>query len=61
MNVLLDLDGTLTAIGVLWGYGSRQELIDAGANALCEQPAVLDAALVKSCFGQPSKASVGGT
>lgn len=28
-------------IGVLWGYGSRQELISAGAAALCERPTAL--------------------
>lgn len=38
MNILLDLDGTLTDPRIaLWGYGSRQELA-AGAAALCEQP-----------------------
>ena len=26
------------SIGVLWGYGSREELETAGADALCEQP-----------------------
>ena len=26
------------AVGALWGYGSRQELLDAGAAALCEEP-----------------------
>ena len=25
-------------IGVLWGFGSREELLDAGARALCETP-----------------------
>jgi phosphoglycolate phosphatase len=25
-------------IGVLWGYGTREELINAGATALCEHP-----------------------
>jgi phosphoglycolate phosphatase len=29
------------SLGVLWGYGSRQELIGAGADALCETPAEL--------------------
>ena len=26
------------AVGALWGYGSRQELLGAGAAALCDQP-----------------------
>jgi phosphoglycolate phosphatase len=29
------------AVGALWGYGSRQELLQAGAAALCERPADL--------------------
>ena len=29
----------LRSIGVLWGYGSSQELRDAGADSLCESPA----------------------
>ena len=29
------------SIGVLWGYGSRDELLSAGAQALCENPASL--------------------
>jgi phosphoglycolate phosphatase len=29
------------SIGVLWGYGSEQELIDAGADALCKTPSEL--------------------
>ena len=37
-----DIDGArandVFAIGVLWGYGSREELLSAGAEALCEQP-----------------------
>lgn len=28
-------------IGVLWGYGSRDELLAAGAAVLCEEPALL--------------------
>lgn len=31
------------AIGVLWGYGSEEELIRAGAVALCNSPALLPA------------------
>lgn len=26
------------AVGVLWGYGSREELLEAGASAVCETP-----------------------
>ena len=33
------------AVGVLWGYGSRDELVGAGAEALAETPADLPAAL----------------
>lgn len=33
------------AIGVLWGYGSRDELVGAGADALAERPADLPVAL----------------
>jgi phosphoglycolate phosphatase len=29
------------AVGVLWGYGSREELVAAGAEMLCESPATL--------------------
>ena len=28
-------------VGVLWGYGSRDELVSAGAAALCESPVML--------------------
>lgn len=28
----------VSAIGALWGYGSRQELLDAGAAGLCQRP-----------------------
>jgi len=33
------------AIGVLWGYGSRDELVGAGADALAERPTDLSSAL----------------
>lgn len=29
------------AVGVLWGYGSREELLGAGAAVVCERPALL--------------------
>ena len=33
------------SIGVLWGYGSYDELVTAGATVLCEEPAMLDGIL----------------
>jgi phosphoglycolate phosphatase len=33
------------SIGVLWGYGSEAELVDAGADGLCASPAELAACL----------------
>jgi phosphoglycolate phosphatase len=40
-----DIKGALAnrvfPVGVLWGYGSREELINAGATALCETPTLL--------------------
>jgi phosphoglycolate phosphatase len=33
------------AVGALWGYGSRDELVAAGASSLCERPSGLAAAL----------------
>jgi len=38
----------ITAIGALWGYGSRKELLDAGAAALCETPGELSEVLSSS-------------
>jgi phosphoglycolate phosphatase len=28
----------IRSIGVLWGYGSEQELREAGAESICENP-----------------------
>ncbi len=36
----------LRTVGVLWGYGSRQELEDAGADILCEAPKLLHDCIV---------------
>jgi phosphoglycolate phosphatase len=38
----------LRAIGVLWGYGSPEELRSAGAHALCDAPAALNRTLSSS-------------
>jgi len=39
------------ALGVTWGYGSREELREAGAHALCDSPGGLAATL--AAFGAP--------
>lgn len=36
----------VASIGVLWGYGSKQELVDSGADKLCARPDLLGEALV---------------
>jgi phosphoglycolate phosphatase len=46
-----DVKGALvngvTAVGVLWGYGSREELTQAGASLLCDRPQVLAEIMTK--------------
>jgi phosphoglycolate phosphatase len=39
----------VSCVGVLYGYGTREELIEAGAAALCESPRYLSDS-VESCF-----------
>ena len=50
-----DIRGALAngvrAIGALWGYGSREELLAAGASCLCERPSDLAAALEQAATG----------
>ncbi len=36
----------LRTVGILWSYGSRQELEDAGADVLCEAPKLLHDCIV---------------
>jgi phosphoglycolate phosphatase len=40
-DILGAKDHGLRTIGALWGYGSRQELEDAGADAVCAEPRLL--------------------
>lgn len=40
----------VTAIGALWGYGSRMELIGAGAKILCESPEQLHGVMSVEVF-----------
>jgi phosphoglycolate phosphatase len=40
-DVLGALANGLFSVGVLWGYGSREELVAAGAGALCDVPSAL--------------------
>lgn len=39
------LSNGLTSIGVLWGFGSREELLTAGVHALCDEPSQLPAVI----------------
>jgi phosphoglycolate phosphatase len=47
----------VAAVGVLWGYGSRTELTNAGAGALLASPYELAAALTDAAKGRASGAS----
>ncbi len=44
-DVIAARDNGVRSIGVLWGYGSGTELVEAGADAICEAPAALPACL----------------
>ena len=51
----------LRSVGVLWGYGSRDELRDAGAHCLCESPGQITSILPGSaqradCLSQSGSA-----
>jgi phosphoglycolate phosphatase len=37
----------MRSIGVLWGYGSRDELLEAGADTVCVAPADLPACVAR--------------
>jgi phosphoglycolate phosphatase len=60
LDVLAARANGLRAIGVLWGYGSRGELTAAGADALCEAPAGLDACLARLGRARLSAAGASG-
>jgi phosphoglycolate phosphatase len=53
-DIVAALANGVNAIGVLWGYGSREELVDAGAAALCERPSELAQALSSNCLMRPT-------
>jgi phosphoglycolate phosphatase len=38
----------LRGIGALWGYGSREELLEAGADDLCDSPLALRTKLIRT-------------
>lgn len=48
------------AIGVLWGYGSREELRAAGAQAFCAAPRDLGRVLRVSSSSDDSTAAIEG-
>jgi phosphoglycolate phosphatase len=43
VDILAARANDVRSIGVLWGYGSRAELVDAGVDELCVAPRELDA------------------
>jgi phosphoglycolate phosphatase len=43
VDILAARANDVRSIGVLWGYGSRPELVDAGVDELCVAPRELDA------------------
>jgi phosphoglycolate phosphatase len=43
----------LTAVGALWGYGSAEELTDAGADVLVGTPAELETAVIGGACSGP--------
>jgi phosphoglycolate phosphatase len=47
----------LFSVGVLWGFGSREELVNAGAGALCDEPTSL-AGVLSSNFA-PRRTAAG--
>jgi phosphoglycolate phosphatase len=47
MDVTAARANGLRTIGVLWGYGSRDELLAAGADDLCESPAAVPACVAR--------------
>jgi phosphoglycolate phosphatase len=47
VDILAARANDVRSIGVLWGYGSEAELVDAGVDELCVAPAELDACVSK--------------
>jgi phosphoglycolate phosphatase len=47
---------SVMGVGVLWGYGSERELLEAGVAAVCSAPADLGACL--AALERPANASV---
>jgi phosphoglycolate phosphatase len=41
LDIVAAKENGVFSIGVLWGYGSREELMAAGAGSLCEEPCLL--------------------
>ncbi len=54
-DVLAAKANGIVSVGVLWGYGSRDELLSAAPEALCENPATLP-----MCISQTSLEGVRG-
>ena len=53
-DVVGALANGIRPIGVLWGYGTREELANAGATALCEHPGQVTEMLSSNPLMQPT-------
>jgi phosphoglycolate phosphatase len=47
VDIIAAKSNGLASIGVLWGYGSQEELLGAGADLLCARPAELLSAVLQ--------------
>ena len=54
VDMLTAANARLTKIGVLWGFRSRDELVDAGADYLLQQPNISDFEDIMCQFGNLS-------
>jgi phosphoglycolate phosphatase len=58
VDVLAARANGLAGVGVLWGYGSREELVEAGALELCEAPEHLVRCLPADAAPAPSSREI---
>jgi hypothetical protein len=51
----------MQAIGVLYGYGSRDELLAAGAQHLCAAPPAISECIFRNFLNPPASDSITGS